>query len=227
MGAYTHKRAEEHPIIQWNTYFLRENEQNIARNETRQGNSRTVEEKQKNDMNIKIICIGKLKEKYWRDAVAEYEKRLSAYAKVEITELKESRSDDINEEGERILSALGVPDNLLKTVKGTGGPGAGGNAGINKIKQSIKDYLITLEIQGKGLSSEQLAEKIDNLGIEGKSSIAFVIGGSCGLSAAVSQAADYKLSFSKMTFPHQMMRVILLEQIYRSFKINRNEAYHK
>ena len=225
MGAYTHKRAEEHPIIQWNTYFLRENEQNIARNETRQGNSRTVEEKQKNDMNIKIICIGKLKEKYWREAVAEYEKRLSAYAKVEITELKESRSDDINEEGERILSALGVPDSLLKLVKG--GSGAGGNAGINKIKQCIKDYLITLEIQGKGLSSEQLAEKIDTLGIEGKSSIAFVIGGSCGLSAAVSQAADYKLSFSKMTFPHQMMRVILLEQIYRNFKINRNEAYHK
>lgn len=225
MGAYTHKRAEEHPIIQWNTYFLRENEQNIARNETRQGNSRTVEEKQKNDMNIKIICIGKLKEKYWRDAVAEYEKRLSAYAKVEITELKESRSDDINEEGERILSALGVPDSLLKLVKA--GSGAGGNAGINKIKQSIKDYLITLEIQGKSLSSEQLAEKIDTLGIEGKSSIAFVIGGSCGLSAAVSQAADYKLSFSKMTFPHQMMRVILLEQIYRSFKINRNESYHK
>lgn len=150
-------------------------------------------------MNIRIICIGKLKEKYWRDAVAEYLKRLSAYAKVEVIELKESRTDDINEEGERILATLG----------------------------SRKEYVITLEIMGKALSSEQLAEKVETLGIEGKSNVAFVIGGSCGLSADVSQASDYKLSFSKMTFPHQMMRVILLEQIYRSFKIIRNESYHK
>jgi 23S rRNA (pseudouridine1915-N3)-methyltransferase len=150
-------------------------------------------------MNIRIICIGKLKEKYWRDAVAEYLKRLSAYAKVEVIELKESRTDDINEEGERILATL----------------------------DSRKEYVITLEIQGKALSSEQLSEKIADLGIEGKSNVAFVIGGSCGLSADVSQASDYKLSFSKMTFPHQMMRVILLEQIYRSFKIIRNESYHK
>ena len=87
--------------------------------------------------------------------------------------------------------------------------------------------MITLEIKGKALSSEQLAAKINDLGIEGKSSIVFVIGGSLGLSADVSKRADFKLSFSAMTFPHQMMRVILLEQIYRSFKINRNETYHK
>ena len=162
-------------------------------------------------MNIKIICIGKLKETYWRDAVSEYMKRLSAYAKMEIVELKESHSDDITEEGGRILEALGYGN----TKKSSGAKGNG------------KDYVITLEIDGKAMSSEQLAEKIDTLGIEGKSDIAFVIGGSCGLSTEVSSIADMKLSFSKMTFPHQMMRVILLEQIYRSFKINRNENYHK
>ena len=89
------------------------------------------------------------------------------------------------------------------------------------------DYVMTLEIKGKSLSSEQLASKIANLALDGKSSIAFVIGGSLGLSPDVSRRADFKLSFSAMTFPHQMMRVILLEQIYRSFKINRNETYHK
>ena len=162
-------------------------------------------------MNIKIICIGKLKESYWRDAVAEYMKRLSAYAKVQIIELKESRSDDIAEEGERILAAV--------TSGRRNGSGQGSGAD--------KDYVITLEINGKAMSSEQLAEKIDTLGIEGKSNITFIIGGSCGLSKDISQIADMKLSFSKMTFPHQMMRVILLEQIYRSFKINRNESYHK
>ena len=156
------------------------------------------------DMNIKIICIGKLKEKYWKDAEAEYLKRLSSYAKVEVIELKESRTDDIAEEGEAILSALGVSGNGIK-----------------------KDYVITLEIKGKEFTSEKLAEKIETLGLEGKSNIAFVIGGSNGLSKEVSEAADLKLSFSHFTFPHQMMRVILLEQIYRSFKIIRNEKYHK
>jgi 23S rRNA (pseudouridine1915-N3)-methyltransferase len=175
------------------------------------------------EMNIRIICVGKLKEKYWRDAVAEYMKRLSAYAKMEIVELKESRSDDIEEEGGRILSALGVSDNLIS-------PGTNIQANknrsavITKMKSEIKEYVITLEIQGKELSSEQLAEKIGELGLEGKSDVALVIGGSCGLSAAVSSIADMKLSFSKMTFPHQMMRVILLEQIYRSFKIIRKES---
>ena len=190
-------------------------------------------------MNIKIICIGKLKEKYWRDAAEEYIKRLSAYAKIQIVELKESRSDDIEEEGGRILAALGVSEGLIKSSKNTGGGNTdpGHNNGsilsktdkalIGKMKGEIKDHIITLEIEGKALSSEQLAEKMETLGIEGKSNVAFIIGGSCGISRAVSSIADMKLSFSKMTFPHQMMRVILLEQIYRSFKINRNESYHK
>ena len=98
-----------------------------------------------------------------------------------------------------------------------------------EILKVIKDgtYVISLEIKGKALTSEELAAKIDDLGIMGRSNVSFVIGGSLGLSPEVSQRADFKLSFSKMTFPHQMMRVILLEQIYRSFKINRHEAYHK
>ena len=160
-------------------------------------------------MNIKIICIGKLKEKYWKDAEAEYLKRLGAYANVSVTELKESRSDDIDEEGESILQAL------------AGRSGKGGAA------KAPNEYVITLEIKGKGLTSEGLAEKMSQLALDGKSDISFIIGGSNGLSKAVSERADFKLSFSAMTFPHQMMRVILLEQIYRSFKINRNEKYHK
>ena len=175
-------------------------------------------------MNIKIICIGKLKEDYWRDAVSEYMKRLSAYAKMEIVELKESRSDDIAEEGRRILEALGYESAGKKSVAVKG---SGKSKDSFVVRGKGKEYVITLEIDGKAMSSEQLAEKIDNLGLEGKSDITFVIGGSCGLSAEVSSIADMKLSFSKMTFPHQMMRVILLEQIYRSFKINRNESYHK
>lgn len=159
-------------------------------------------------MNIQIICIGKLKEKYWTDAVAEYMKRLSRYASVEIVELKESRLPD---------KAGSAEEERVKLEEG------------REILKAIKDgtYVITLEIQGKQLSSEELASKIEGLGLEGKSDIAFVIGGSIGLSPEVSKRADFKLSFSKMTFPHQMMRVVLLEQIYRSFKIIRHEAYHK
>ena len=159
-------------------------------------------------MNIQIICIGKLKEKYWTDAVAEYMKRLSRYASVEIVELKESRLPD---------KAGPAEEEKVKAEEG------------REILKAIKDgtYVITLEIQGKQLSSEELSAKIDSLGLEGKSDVAFVIGGSLGLSAEVSKRADFKLSFSKMTFPHQMMRVVLLEQIYRSFKIIRHEAYHK
>lgn len=159
-------------------------------------------------MNITIIAIGKLKEKYWREAVEEYSKRLSAYCKLKIIELKECP----------------LPANPSKadeeTVKRTEGREI-----LDRITKG--DYVITLEIKGKGLSSEKLAAKIDALGLEGKSSIVFVIGGSLGLSEEVSKRADFALSFSAMTFPHQMMRVILLEQIYRSFKIIRKEAYHK
>lgn len=159
-------------------------------------------------MNITILTVGKLKERYWTDAVKEYSKRLGGYCNLNIVELKESllrnnpsaADEEVakNREGEEILA---------------------------KIKKS--DFVITLEINGKSLSSAELAEKIEVLGINGKSSIIFVIGGSLGLSKEVSLRADFKLSFSAMTFPHQMMRVILLEQIYRSFKIIKNEVYHK
>ena len=135
-------------------------------------------------------------------------KRLSSYATVKIVELKESRLPD---------KAGLAEEEKVKLEEG------------REILKAIKDgtYVVTLEIQGKQLSSEELAAKIETLGLQGKSDIAFVIGGSLGLSAEVSKRADFKLSFSKMTFPHQMMRVVLLEQVYRSFKIIRHEAYHK
>ena len=159
-------------------------------------------------MNVTILAVGKLKEKYWRDAIAEYSKRLKSYCNLQIIEIKESplRANPSAADEEAVKIAEGADI-------------------LNKIKPS--DYVITLEIKGKGLSSEALAQKIEALAIDGKSSIVFVIGGSLGLSEEVSSRADFKLSFSAMTFPHQMMRVILLEQIYRSFKINRLEAYHK
>ena len=159
-------------------------------------------------MNIQIICIGKLKEKYWSDATEEYRKRLSRYCNIEITELKEARLPDKASHAEEAAVKLEEGRSILRTIKeGT--------------------FVITLEILGKQMTSPELAEKIAKLSLEGKSSIAFVIGGSLGLSDEVSKRSDFKLSFSKMTFPHQMMRVVLLEQIYRSFKINRNETYHK
>ena len=159
-------------------------------------------------MNIQIICIGKLKEKYWTEAIKEYSKRLSRFCTLDIIELKES-----------LLPANASPADEEKVKLEEG----------REILKAVKDgtYVITLEIKGKALSSEELAQKIDDLGIMGKSNVAFIIGGSLGLSPEVSKRADFKLSFSKMTFPHQMMRVILLEQIYRSFKIQRGEPYHK
>ena len=159
-------------------------------------------------MNIQIICIGKLKEKYWTDAVAEYMKRLGRYCNIEIVELKEAKLP---------ANASEADEENVKIEEG------------HSILKSIKDdtYVITLEILGKQLTSPELADKIEELLLTGRSNVAFVIGGSLGLSAEVSKRADYKLSFSKMTFPHQMMRVILLEQIYRGFKIIRHETYHK
>ena len=159
-------------------------------------------------MNIQIICIGKLNASYWTDAIKEYSKRLSRYCTLEIVELKESLLRD---------NASAADEEKVKLEEG------------REILSRIKDgtYVITLEILGKQLSSEELASKIETLGIEGKSNVAFVIGGSLGLSPEVSKRANFKLSFSKMTFPHQMMRVVLMEQIYRSFKIIRHETYHK
>mgnify|MGYP004556067903 FL=1 len=147
---------------------------------------------------IKIICVGKIKETYFKDALKEYEKRLSKYTKLELIELPDYSYDEkkeVVEEGKNIL---------------------------NKISE--KDFVVTLEINGKNLSSEELSDFI-NKNIS--RNIIFVIGGSNGLSSSVLDRSDYRLSFSKLTFPHQLFRVILLEQIYRSFKIINNEAYHK
>lgn len=159
-------------------------------------------------MNIKIICIGKLKESYWVDAMKEYSKRLSKYCVLTIDELKEDRLPENASKAEELAVKDAEGKSILKQIK----------------KEA---YVIALEILGKELTSEALAEKVNLLGIEGKSDVVFIIGGSLGLSEEVLKRADFRLSFSKMTFPHQMMRVILLEQIYRSFKIIKNEAYHK
>lgn len=159
-------------------------------------------------MNINIICVGKLKERYWTEAVAEYTKRLGRYCRVRIVELKEERLPD---------RASRAEEEYVKTAEG------------ESILRSLSPdaYVMALDVKGKQLSSEQLSEKLDNLALEGRSTVDLIIGGSLGLSEAVRKRADFRLSFSLMTFPHQMMRVILLEQIYRAFKISRNEPYHK
>ncbi len=159
-------------------------------------------------MKIKIICIGKLKERYWTEAIAEYTKRMKAYAALDIVELKEERAAGIEQGSEitRILNSEG--EQILKRI-------------------GERDYVITLEIEGKNLSSVQLAEHMEKWLEKASGSLVFVIGGSHGLSEGVKARANFKLSFSKQTFPHQMMRVMLLEQIYRSFKIIRGEEYHK
>ena len=159
------------------------------------------------EMKVRIIAVGKLKEKYWTEACGEYVKRLSAYCTVEIIEVKESPLRGNSPADEEEVRRSEGRDILGKIGK--------------------DDYVITLEIKGRALDSEELAFNIERLGISGKSTVDFVIGGSLGLSEEVSGRADMKLSFSAMTFPHQMMRVILLEQIYRSFKIIRGETYHK
>lgn len=159
-------------------------------------------------VNITVVCIGKLKESYWVAAIAEYSKRLTRYCSLEIIELKEEKLPD---------NAKQAEEEQVKVAEG------------ERILKKIPDpaYVVTLEIQGKELSSEALASKLDALSQSGRSDLVFVIGGSLGISDAVKARADFKLSFSKMTFPHQMMRVILLEQIYRGFKILKNEPYHK
>ena len=160
-------------------------------------------------MTIEIICTGKLKEKYWQDAAAEYSKRLGRFCKLKITELPEVRLA-----GESAAEEAAV-------IK------AEGEAVYAKLDAGPQSFIIALDVRGKSMSSEALAEKISALTVAGKSRIVFVIGGSLGLSEQVLRAADLRLSFSEMTFPHQLMRVILLEQIYRAFKINAGETYHK
>ncbi|MBQ6135219.1 MAG: 23S rRNA (pseudouridine(1915)-N(3))-methyltransferase RlmH [Bacilli bacterium] len=150
---------------------------------------------------IKIITVGSIKENYFKEAIEEYLKRLHKYTSVEIIEVKDEGFDEIE-----------------KNIK----------LEAEKIQKYIseKDYIITLEIEGKSYTSEEFAEKLDQILIE-NSNITFIIGGSYGLSDAIKEKASLHLSFSKMTFPHQLFRVILLEQIYRAFKINHHENYHK
>ncbi|MFD6438874.1 23S rRNA (pseudouridine(1915)-N(3))-methyltransferase RlmH [Peribacillus sp. NPDC060186] len=159
-------------------------------------------------MKITIITVGKLKEKYLKQGIAEYTKRLSAYANIELIEVPDEKAPEN-------LSAADM--DIVKQKEG--------ERILAKISQDT--YVITLEINGKQLTSEQLASHIDHLATYGKSKIAFIIGGSLGLSSEVISRSDYALSFSKMTFPHQLMKLVLLEQIYRAFRINRNEPYHK
>ena len=156
-------------------------------------------------MRINVVCVGKIKEKFYTQAVEEYSKRLSRYCKLDIVELPDEKTPD---------NASDIVNEQIKNKEG------------ERILSAIKDdaYVCALAIEGKML---ELSEKIERLGIEGTSNITFVIGGSLGLADAVLKRADYKLSFSRMTFPHQLMRVILLEQIYRAYRIMKNEPYHK
>lgn len=150
---------------------------------------------------IKIICVGKIKEKFFVEAISEYTKRLSKYTKLEIVEVSDYDSDNIN------ITLEHERDLIQKNIKD-------------------KDYVITLEIEGNDLSSIELSKKIDDI-LQINSNIAFIIGGSNGIHQSIKDRSNFKLSFSKMTFPHQLFRIILLEQIYRSFKILNNESYHK
>lgn len=156
-------------------------------------------------MNIKIIAVGKIKEQYLKDAIKEYEKRLSPFCSFSVTEIQAEQIND---------------DSLSEKYK---------ELEADRILQAIKQgsYVITLEILGKSLSSELFAEKIKEISNSGVNDVVFIIGGANGLHTKVSNIASFKLSFSKMTFTHQMIRLLLTEQIYRAFKINNNEKYHR
>ncbi len=159
-------------------------------------------------MKITLITVGKIKEKYWNMAIDEYSKRLSRYCKLNIIEVADEKT---------IEEPSQAQANAIKDKEG------------ERILTNIPEgaYVIALAIEGKMLDSVELSKKLDDLGLMGNSNIVLIIGGSLGLSEKVMKRADYKLSFSKMTFPHQMMRVILLEQIYRAFRISSKEPYHK
>ena len=159
-------------------------------------------------MKITIVTVGKIKEKYLKDAIAEYSKRLSKYCKLEIIEVVDEKTPD---------NASAVVEEQIRAKE------------AERILKYVKEdaYMITLEIHGKQLTSEELADKIEKLGVQGTSHIMLIIGGSIGLGEEVLKRSDFALSFSKMTFPHQLMRVILLEQIYRSYRIISGEPYHK
>ena len=154
-------------------------------------------------MAITIICVGKIKESYIKEGIQDYEKRIKKFTKLNIIEVKE---EDCNKDSKNAVLTEGryILEKLPKN-----------------------SYIITMDIQGKQLSSTELADKIENIYTNNSSEITFIIGGSIGLSDEIKEKSNFKLSFSKCTFPHQLFRMILLEQIYRAYKINNNETYHK
>lgn len=159
-------------------------------------------------MNITIIAVGKLKEEYLKDAAGEYSKRLSRYCKLNIIEVMDEKT---------LENASEKEENVIKEKEG------------KRILKHLKEgnYIIVLDLKGNMISSVEFASKVEQLALAGNSSITFIIGGSLGISREILQKSDYKLCFSKMTFPHQLFRVMLLEQIYRGFKIIKGEPYHK
>ncbi len=159
-------------------------------------------------MNIKILCVGKIKEKFYRDAIDEYVKRLSKYCSVSVVEVPDEKTSENASDNEIAIVKDKEGERLLKHI-------------------SDRDYVIALAILGKQMDSVVFSRFIEDLGIQGKSSLVFVIGGSLGLSDTILKCSDFQISFSKMTFPHQLMRVILSEQIYRAMRIMKNEPYHK
>ncbi|MCI7106295.1 MAG: 23S rRNA (pseudouridine(1915)-N(3))-methyltransferase RlmH [Lachnospiraceae bacterium] len=159
-------------------------------------------------MKITIVCVGKIKEKFYVDAIAEYSKRLGRYCSLSVVEVKDEKTKEQATDTEIAMIKEREGERILKNIREDG-------------------YVIALAIDGKLLDSVELSQKIEKLGLGGTSHIYFVIGGSLGLSDSVLRKADYQLSFSRMTFPHQLMRVVLLEQIYRSYRIMNHEPYHK
>ena len=159
-------------------------------------------------LNIDVLCVGKIKERYLRDAIDEYSKRLRRYCKLRIIEVADEKTPD---------NASAAQEEQIKAKEG------------ERLSKHIHDgaYVIALAIEGKMLSSPALANKLNALALQGSSHIQLIIGGSLGIDASILKRADMLLSFSPMTFPHQLMRVILLEQVYRAFKINAHEPYHK
>lgn len=157
---------------------------------------------------ISIICVGKIKEKYWNEAIKEYGKRLSRYVRLDVIEVQDEKTPD------------DAPDAICEQIK---------KKEADRILAHIdgRAFVCTLEIEGKRFSSEQFADLLQRQGVSGISHIQFIIGGSLGLHESVTDISDLGISFSDMTFPHQMMRVILLEQIYRAYRINNGEPYHK
>ena len=158
--------------------------------------------------NIKILCVGKIKEKFYRDAIGEYEKRLSRYCRLSIIEVADEKTPDRSSETEEMLITEKEATRLRSHIRDN-------------------DYVIALAIDGKSFDSVTFAEHLGQLAVSGKSNLVFVIGGSLGLHPSVLSQCDELLSFSAMTFPHQLMRVILLEQLYRSYRIQNHEPYHK